>query len=490
MAIRKLPDYNYFWKNDRWFGGESEDSRIGNAGAFRYGIGWDIRDDSGLLKAARKPVRIDNGEILHDIKCIEPHPTNGDVYYYAFDTVYKRSAGVISAVLQMTFDQPNGQGIIDWADYLYIRTQTAIHRYRYANGGINFNYVEGLEVEDDISVMCRFKNLLLIPHGRYICSIDDVGTVNTQRIAVPPGYKVRQIFEAGGYAVILVIRGQSVTDSEQGLMLLWNGTSETYDDYLPLTGNPQAGAAINNKIVVITGAEPVIQESIGGAATPQMGIPDVGIGKTALINPTCIDVFRNLIHFGISGGTSDTVLRVVRNWGAKNAKFPTVLNPEYPPSHGNITGQAYQITALKRIGTTIQFSWNKNGVIGIDQVDMNQYQTSSVLRTLAFDRNSPYEKVAYRLMVELSEDLKTGESVSVKLGVDPYDDAAFADATKYESMTLSTVGERLLELPLEVSVVPIRSRDLHIEFSQGNNGSTTPVIKRAWVAMTESLDQM
>lgn len=484
-------DGKVYWKQDRWNGGESEDSRIGNLGAGRYLLGCDIQSDSGLLGVARKPTRHDPALTFADlIKWIVVNPANNDVYYYAGDKIVKESGGSYSAAKTIASgDSAAGQGLGIHDGYLYAFSATKIHRFDLNATWVD-NHQTGL-TSATFHPTCNLKNLMLFGHGRYVGTIDDTQAINLTRLTLPPDYVVRSIFRAGSYAAILALKGTAISDSEEGMLFLWNGTSQNYDDFIPLDGNPHAGIALKNKMTIIAGLEPSIQESLGGMAEIQQVIPNIGDGKTCEVWPGAIDTYRRMVYFGISDGTSTGVLRAVRAWGSKNTKFPSALNPEFPISTGNVTGTTRQITAVKKVGTTLRFAWKDGSTYGVDAVDMTAYQTEAIFRTLAFDNRSPYEKTANRVMVELAGALATDEYVTAKISGDPYGDAAFAGDIVSKQITYAADGAvKLLELPLVNETVQIRSRDIHIELRPGGTGSTRPRIKRMWLDFDEDQDQL
>lgn len=475
----------YLWKVDRWNGGESEDSRIGPPGSFEYGVGWEIHDDTGKLQVANLPVEESDGDLIDKvIKWIEENPSNGDVYYYGEDEIFKESSGTYSSVRSVAAGTPNGQGLADFDGHMYYRTGTTLGRYDYASTWDD-SWQTGLESVTDFAPLFRFKNLLLVANGRYVGTVDDVGTWNASRLTLPPGYKVRSFTAAGGLVFIAAIRGSTITGSELGYLFVWDGTSENYNDFIPVNGNPHAIVGLNNRIVIIAGNEPIIYHSSGASPQEMFRIPNIGVGKTAEVWPGAIDTWRGRIYYGISDGTSTSVLRLVREWGAKNAAFPLASNPIYPASTGTLTGTSMQITALKRIGNTIRFAWKDDTDHGVDEVDTTQYQAAATYRSLVFDRQSPFPKRVKRAVVELSRALLTNETVNLKISADAYGDPTFADNTKYNEITLSTLGSKLLVLPFTNAAVPVKERDLKFELISGGTAATKPPIKRVWVEFEE-----
>lgn len=491
------PEHKYFWKEDRWNGALSEDSRVGDRGSARFMIGCDIRSDSGYLAVAKKPVKHDNNQIQDPIFWMEEDPGTGDAYYYGGRRIYKEVANVTTPIYEVTEDGANGQGLRYFDKAIYFRSPTKLGRLSLTTGTFNPDFATGLSTTRFWGPMENVKNVLLFGHGRFIGTVDDVGFVNPEALKLPPGYFARHIFRAGSYGVILATFGEQITDSEKGMMFLWDTTSDVYNDFIPLDGNPHAGISHGNKITIICGQQPTIQESLGGQTTIVQGIPRVEDGRTAEVYPGAIDIWRNMVHFGISGGTSDRVIRALYNYGAKNTRFTDVLNPEFPTSNFDATGDmndllssGVQITACKKFGTTMRYACSQNGVNWIDQIDMAQYQSQAIRRSLAFDRNSPYEKSADKLIMELKGSLKADESVSVTISPDPYGDEDFTSTTSTIAKTEATVGTKLFTLPMTAESNPIRSRDIHYEVRLKGTGATRPSLKRTWIDIIEDQDQL
>lgn len=496
MAVKRryIP---FLWKDDRWLGGLSEDSRIGYPGAFRFGIGIDYRTDTGYLGVARKPVRHNDDPITDPIYWIEQDPNTGDVYYYGGRHIYKESKGHTTIIYEVTEDGAKGQGLRYFDHALYFRSPTKLGQLDLTTGDIDPDWQTGLATTRLWGPMCGVKNVMLFGHGRYVGTVDDVQFTNQQALVLPPDYFCRSIFRAGSFAVILATYGEKITDSEKGMMFLWDTTSDVYNDDIPIDGNPHAGVALKNKILIIAGQQPTIQESLGGQTEIIQGIPHIEDGKTAEVYPGAVDGWRNMMHFGISDGTSETAIRAVYSYGSKKSGINVSLNPEFPTSAFDIShvmsdllSSGVQITACKQIGNTFRFACAQNGQYWIDQIDMNQYQYQAIHRTLAFDNTDPYEKVPMKILQELKAALQTGESVKTTISPDPFGDPDFTDTATNMSMTEDEVGTKLVEMPFGAQDNPIRSRDVHIETRLMGTGATRPAVKRRWAQLDEDWDQV
>lgn len=477
----------YFWKIDRWEGGLSDDSRIGKPGSFRYGHNLDYRSDSGLLQVNQKPELISPTEGSHavnvEIKWIDVHPTNGEIYYYGTNKIFKEATnGTITLVHEPT---GAGQGMADFNGHLYYARDTVIGRFNYTATWTD-SFQTGL-VSAPWMPMCRFKNLLLVGHGRYIATFDDIGTFTLQALRLPPGMVARSIFRAGSYAVILATRNSDVAASDEGYMFLWNGISPQYNELVPINGIPHAGISLNNKLVMIANNQPIIMESYGGPAETMENVALFSPGQIGEIYPGAIDIWRNMVWFGMAGSSSECI-KGVYSYGAKNRYFLDTLNADFIPSHGVVSGANVRITALKRIGNTIRFAWKNGDSYGIDKVNVTGYAPEAVYRSLAFDNTSPHQKTPVKLVAEIAGKLRADESLTAKISPHPYTDPAFADSASIATATLTTVGEDRLELPLNTLDNQIRSRDLHLELRLAGTGATRPAVKRVWVEVDEDPD--
>lgn len=496
-----IEEKHYFLKEDRWNGGMSEDSRIGDPGSFRWGIGNEIRRDTGYIGVAKKPINITpNNEVTDPIYWIEEDPDSGEVYYYGGRNIYKEVDGHTSVVHVVTEDGANAQGLQYFNRAIFYRSPTKLGRYDLETNSWDDSWQTGLSTTRKWGPMCNVKNVLLVGHGRYIGTVDDVNFWIPQALTLPPGYFVRSIFRAGSYAVILATFGEDIEASDKGMMFLWDTTSDVYNDFIPIEGNPQAGIAHKNKITIIAGMQPTIQQSLGGQTEIVQGIPHIEDGKTVEIYPGAIDIWRNMVHFGISAGTSETVIRAIYNYGSKNSRLLDSLNPEFPTSQfdesgdmADLLGSNVKITACKRIGTTFRFAVEQDGEYWVDEIDLEQYQSQSIRRSLAFDRRSPYEKSISKMLIELKGQLQTGESVTVKISPDPYGDDDFSDTTSVVSLTETYDADEIkktIELPLTAQTNEIRSRDIHYEIRLMGTGSTRPSMKRIWGQIMEDQDQL
>ena len=184
----------YFWKQEKFYG-LSDDSKLGRVGAFRYGIGANVRSDTGFFTVAGKPILHSGSSVKKEIDWIVDRQGTNEVYNYGEDTIYLEKDGAYSAVRVLGSDSPNGQGMCEFNGSLYYRTSTELGKYDYST--FNDTYQSGFSTCRKWSPMCTYLNMLLIGHGRYIATLDDIGTFTLRRLTLMPGYNVRHIFKSG-----------------------------------------------------------------------------------------------------------------------------------------------------------------------------------------------------------------------------------------------------------------------------------------------------
>lgn len=78
-----------------------------------------------------------------------------------------------------------------------------------------------------------FLNLLLVPNGNVVHTIDDAGVVVINRIVLPDEYEIIWIADDGKFSYL----GTRHTRGGIGLIFIWDGTAETYNFYREGGGN-------------------------------------------------------------------------------------------------------------------------------------------------------------------------------------------------------------------------------------------------------------
>lgn len=93
----------------------------------------------------------------------------------------------------------------------------------------------------------KFINLLLVPDGNVLHTIDDSLVIVTNRITLPSEYSIKWIRDDGNFAYI----GTWNTRGGYGLVFPWNGTSQTYEEPISVENQYSFSGAVKDGILHI-----------------------------------------------------------------------------------------------------------------------------------------------------------------------------------------------------------------------------------------------
>lgn len=519
----------FLWLIDQWNGGLSDSPRKGLPGAFRGGSkGLDYSSEPGILKAAQGVTKKSGSTITDLISWIEYDEANGNVYYYGEENIYKEEGTGFGTTWtsehNISADTPNGQGLKLFNGYLYYRSATRLGRYD-LDATWDDDWQTGLTDCTDWSPLHTFTNLLLCGHGRYIATVDDLGTYTAEALTLPPNMHVRHIFDNGTYAVILANPSDDIPYTlGHSYAFLWDGVSDQYNEVIRISGGIHGGFAIDNKMYFIVGQNISIQESYGGPARTISRLPNTRADDELEVFPGSLENWQGTLIFGlyaraISSSVGGNVINAgVYRFGSRGVYEPNTLNCEIPGSPWNDAGSGgwdaidgsteRQITAIKQVGNQLRIAWrSKVGgttTFGVDYLDEDNFLERAEYFSLIYDRESPYPKHPSRLVVELAEELSGTESIEVGLSPDPWSQVGFNMSNSephYRSFDDSdddyTSGSTRLDFPLNLASPdktdnPWRSHEMWLKLTllPDTNTNVTPKVKRVWVEYTEDADQL
>ena len=116
----------------------------------------------------------------------------------------------------------------------------------------------------------NFLNLLLVPDGNVLHTIDDSLVVVTERITLPDEYQILWIKNDGRFAYIAARHKKG----GEGLIFPWNGTTVQYDDPLHVGSNwPLAGAIDENNLLHIMNDAGELLQITGSGFTKLAELP-------------------------------------------------------------------------------------------------------------------------------------------------------------------------------------------------------------------------
>jgi hypothetical protein len=320
--------------------------------------------------------------------------------------------------------------------------------------------------------MKAFLDKICIGNGQELSTVDASGiwgTADATYFTIDNDYQIKCLEVIGGGNWLAV--GTTKTDQTDSKLFLWDGFSTNYNDVITIKENG-INSIINSDAIVLVNAGSAgnLYQCTGNSLVPVKTIPFVGSGLTAKVYPGASTNYHGKPLFGVSEGTSTTVKRGVYSWSSADKNYPTVLNLDYTPSHGNLTGTTRQVGALLSEGDTdLYISWKNGSDYGVDLVDGSGVFATAEYQTRIYDADVAHlVKYFSDFLATLARALRTGEKIDVYIDSDRSGSWGSAILT----CDYSTDGA-ILEKSADIQ---IRAREIQVRIVFTITGSTSPAI--------------
>lgn len=300
-------------------------------------------------------------------------------------------------------------------------------------------------VDDDYHPAKQFLNFLVIGNERYVAKLEAGSVYDPHRLVLPSGYRVRCFAPWRDYIAIGTTRGDDITDTDQGKIFFWDGTSDTYVEPLDVSqGSINSMHGTQGKLTLSAGYQGQILEYTGGdEARPLFYIPQKARTDYVEIAPGAITMWKGLIHIGATLDTnSSTIHQGVYSFGRLDDGESRALGFDYPLSIGDQTSSLVKVGCLIPRGKKLYIGWQNGSAYGLDVVDVDAdpFATSTIELLLTDLGSVPRLKMPLTFRVDF-EPLESGESVSIKYKPDR--------ATDWRPLkTQSTAGATDVRVPL------------------------------------------
>ncbi len=273
-------------------------------------------------------------------------------------------------------------------------------------------------VDDDYHPAIQFANFLAVGNERYLAILEAGNLYTPHRIVLPSGYRIRSLAPWGEYLAIGTWKGETVTDTDQGKVFFWDGTSDTYVEPLEIPqGAVNAMFGSQRKLTIVAGYEGKTLEYTGGSsAKTAFEIPLRARTDYVEIAPNAITMWRGMIRLGSSFNTnSETIHQGIYTWGREDESQAMSLGFDYPLSLGDTTSNMVKTGVLITRGRKLYATYQNanNYAIDIIDVDAEPYPTATV-ELLVSDLNAlSSEKLPLIFRADF-EPLTSGQSIALK----------------------------------------------------------------------------
>lgn len=234
--------------------------------------------------------------------------------------------------------------------------------------------------------MAQFLQYTLIGNGNYVAVWEPLSPgdppnneFERHRLTLPSGYEVCGITATDEFAVIACEKRSTDAskDFQQGLLILWDGTAQTYNRIINVSGgSPDSIYTKDNYPYFI----------VNGALCAWLGgVNIVTIRTLANTNnayrdatdatrtyPNMMTVRDNILHFGFPSTTTNTAIEHgVYTWGTLDKDYPNTFGYGYVIStQTNLnTAGTLQLGCVRNFGDEMYISWRDGENYGLDIVD-------------------------------------------------------------------------------------------------------------------------
>ena len=323
-----------------------------------------------------------------------------------------------------------------------------------------FAYYQFLVSDTDFHPATQFLNFMVIGNERYVAKWEGTASANynNQQITLPSGHRVRAFGFWREYLAIGTWVGTNITDFDLGRIFFWDGTSDTFNFYIDVPeGGVNALLGTKGLLYIWAGySGDMLVYQGGDSAQKVKRIPKIEEDKDIEIFPGAVNMWRTLVHFGVSGGgTTTAVEKGVYTWGSLNRNFTNSLGYDYPISTSTRTGTGLKIGMVMPVGQELLIGWQDGISYGVDKVALSNdpFSTATVELLISDLGDLSRDKIPLLLRADF-EGLNSGETINVKYKADRESDwkESTAEDTADALETRMKIAEELKEISVAVDL--------------------------------------
>lgn len=350
-----------------------------------------------------------------------------------------------------------------------------------SNTGAFYNTFFQILVADVYHPMIQFQNFIAIGNERYVAKLQAGGVYNPHQLVLPAGYRVRCFAKWNEFLAIGVWKGTSITDTDQGKVFLWDGSSDvsnssnanTIVDVLQGGVNAMQGAG--GVLSVIAGYQGkfmnyggISQSSYysGGQLQKVTQLPLLDPSEFAEIAPGAMCMWQSIMRFGACINTNSVSVHPgIYSYGTLNSNYPISLAYDGPLSIGDTTSSQVKVGSLFPAGQTLYCGLQNGNKYGVDTISTtNSPYGSATCEYLITDLGKLYQLKPNLVFRVDFLPLLAGQSVTVKYKPD-------RSSTWIPIVTQSGVGTTDCTGPINN-----RSKEIQLALDIQTNGSQVRIL--------------
>ena len=374
------------------------------------------------------------------------------IYEFVFPTV---SRPILTAVYHVHIYSTVGDGALVTSTASKMEGDTATPQTSLTTGSTLYTYFQIL-VSDTYHPIMQFLNFLVVGNERYVAQLQAGDVYSPHQLTLPAGYHVRCFALFNEYVAIGCTRFNGVTQTDQGKIFLWDGTSDVTGNSSPnyiidvLHGGVNAMTGAGGILNIIAGYKGKLLQYGGGSysyAGPQASkvkqFPFLASTEYCEVAPGAMCMWQSILQTGgFINTNSSTLHEGVYGYGSLNVNYPDGLGFDYPLSIGDQQNSMVKVGCLFPQGQDLYIGWQNGNAYGIDRiVTSNQpYATATLELLINSMQDMSKLKMPVRMRIDF-ESLTSGQVITAKYKPN-------RQATWNTIGTMSTVGARELSVPI------------------------------------------
>lgn len=314
----------------------------------------------------------------------------------------------------------------------------------------------------------------MIGNGRYVATLEGGGSnYDPHRLTFPSTFKVRCFADWREFKAIGVWLGDSIGDYDRGYIFFWDGTSDTYNFWIPIPeGGVNAMYGSAGTLYIVAGYKGDLLEYTGGEKARKVKrLPKMTIDKQLEILPGALTMWQTLLRIGAGVTDSAVFEQGVYTWGKSNENKPDSLSYDHYISTDKTKSTGVKIGLLLPVAKKLLVGWKDNVSYGLDSIDLSSDPVPSGSLEFAIrDEGSITKEKALELIRSDFEPLVTGESIGLQYKLDR--------ASSWSSEeTESDADAKKLRVQLGgSSVKPNRHKEYQIKVNLATTVATSPKV--------------
>lgn len=284
---------------------------------------------------------------------------------------------------------------------------------------VDFHTYYQFLVDDAHHRMELIGNKLAVANERYIATWDGA-VYNPHAITLPSGYRIRCLGLWRGYLVAGIALGTDIFDYDYGYLFFWDGTSKTYNDFVPVPDGAVNSIVSGEPLRMTVGYSGDYAEFNGGEVKVQRRMPNMTDKKYIEVAPKGMTTWRGLTHMGMGLNTdSSDFYQGVYVYGKVSNLIGDALSFDYPLSLGVSKDTSLRIGLLYPVGKSLLIGWQYGTSYGVDVVSpTNSPFATGRYESLITDLGKiRQEKIAYYIRSYFKA-LSSGDSFSTEYKLD------------------------------------------------------------------------